>query len=548
MPRSKGGGILSTSGGLSTPLQHQSASLIFIFGCSHLTEVAIDSIAEMNRRPRTPALCSVRWRLSLGLLLALAGLTSPAPAGAQTMRGLGFLSRAGNPFSVATGISADGSTVVGDSLNASGSTEAFVGSNSPRTMTGLGFLSTANSTQSNATGVSADGSSVVGISFNADGFREGFVWNADTGTKTGVGFLSTAVYSESWTTGISADGSTVVGYSGNADGFTEAFVWRASTGTMTGLGFLSTADYQHSYATGVSADGSTVVGSSRKADGTYEAFVWTAGTGMMGLGGLSPHYPSSGATGVSADGSKVVGYRNNNFGNYEAFVWTAGTGMMGLGFLPRATYSYSGANAISADGSTVVGYSANADGYLEACAWSANTGTMKGLGFLTGFPFGLSVATSVSADGSKVVGFSYNADGYQEAFIVKPKLTINVSIDVKPGSAVNPINLKSNGNIPVAILTTTKFDIHDVDPLTLLLGDPALTQGNNPSGNKVSPSKFAYEDVDADGDLDLILHFDQKTLLNARGLNSFSTRLSLTGETFDGDTVQGEDVVKIVTK
>src|SRR5262249_46062983 len=61
---------------------------------------------------------------SLAVMLALVSLWSANVASAQTMEGLGFLSV--NPFSRANAVSADGSTVVGSSVNGEGDEEAFL--------------------------------------------------------------------------------------------------------------------------------------------------------------------------------------------------------------------------------------------------------------------------------------------------------------------------------------------------------------------------------------------------------------------------------------
>jgi hypothetical protein len=72
-------------------------------------------------------------------------------------------------------------------------------------------------------------------------------------------------------------------------------------------------------------------------------------------------------------------------------------------------------------------------------------------------------------------------------------------IDIKPWSNPNAINLGSNGVVPVAILTEGGFDACWVDPSTILF-----------AGAK--PVRTAMEDVDCDGDLDMICHFDKKDL------------------------------------
>ena len=198
-------------------------------------------------------------------------------------------------------------------------------------LTGGGF-------QSVARGVSADGSIVVGWGSSANG-TEAFRWAQATG-MVGLGDLPGGI-SSSDARGVSADGSIVVGRGSSANGTdaygTEAFRWAQATG-MVGLGDLPGGLF-YSDASGVSADGSVVVGSSKSASsggtgtGRTEAFRWAQATGMVGLGDLPGGLFYSDASGVSADGSVVVGVSEGANGR-EAFRWTQATGMVGLGVLP----------------------------------------------------------------------------------------------------------------------------------------------------------------------------------------------------------------------
>lgn len=104
-----------------------------------------------------------------------------------------------------------------------------------------------------------------------------------------------------------------------------------------------------------------------------------------------------------------------------------------------------------------------------------------------------------------------------------------VEIDIKPGSYPNSINLKSNGVVPVAVLTTEDFDAVDVDPGTVEFAG-AL------------PLRWAMCDVDDDGDLDIVFHFKTQDL----SLDENSTEAELTGQTNDGDDISGTDDVRIV--
>lgn len=104
-------------------------------------------------------------------------------------------------------------------------------------------------------------------------------------------------------------------------------------------------------------------------------------------------------------------------------------------------------------------------------------------------------------------------------------------IDIKPGSYPNSINLKSKGVMPVAVLTTDLFDAATVDPETVQL-------------EGIDPVKWSMDDVDEDGDLDLILHFSTRDLAGPLDINS--TDATLSGETYDGEAFTGVDSVRIV--
>ena len=140
-------------------------------------------------------------------------------------------------------------------------------------MVGLGQLP--GGSLSFARAVSAGGTTIVGEGVNARGNYEAFAWRQSTG-MVGLGFLPGASIPDSIASSVSADGSTVVGSSAciTPAGIQnpQAFVWTAAAG-MRGLGYLPGASNPHSYAQGISADGSTVVGAGGGAQGDREAFV-----------------------------------------------------------------------------------------------------------------------------------------------------------------------------------------------------------------------------------------------------------------------------------
>ncbi len=126
-----------------------------------------------------------------------------------------------------------------------------------------------------------------------------------------------------------------------------------------------------------------------------------------------------------------------------------------------------------------------------------------------------------------------------------------VGIDIKPQSCPNPLNIKSKGVLPVAILGTPDFDVNTIDVNSITL-------------NGVTPIRSAYEDVTAPSELepcgceslgpdsfeDLVLKFDKQAIIATLGTvqDGDIRELALTGNLLDGTVIEGKDCVVIKGK
>ncbi len=397
---------------------------------------------ECRRRHRQPVHCAsclfhqitlvvatqrlhakINYRGVLGFGLAVSSVATGALAGSVTTPGsYADLGTLGGTSSYASGVSADGTVVVGQAWTTNDiAGHAFRWTASNSTMANLGTLGGIDSA---ANGVSADGSVVVGRSYTTNNAAQrAFRWTAATNTMVDLGTLGGA---DSAANAVNADGSIVVGTAYTTNNAAQrAFRWMAATNTMADLGTLGGA---FSFAWGVNADGSVVVGEAFKAgDAVSHAFRWTASTNTMAdlgtLGGAN-----SVAQGVNADGSVIVGNSDTSNGiASHAFRWTATTNSMSdLGTLGG---TYSAAQGVNADGSVVVG-TANTtnDAAQRAFRWTQASGMISVDDWLRrqGVTLNHDVtqsANGVSANGNVIVGQLEN----NHAFIARGATTVTTA-------------------------------------------------------------------------------------------------------------------------
>lgn len=121
-------------------------------------------------------------------------------------------------------------------------------------------------------------------------------------------------------------------------------------------------------------------------------------------------------------------------------------------------------------------------------------------------------------------------------FAIFEKKQVVATIDIKPGSYPNSINLGSNGTVPVAILSTTEFDATTVDPLSVSLASaPVKLKGNG-------TAMYSFQDVNADNLLDLVVHVSTEALQ----LSEADEVANLIGYTLDVTEIVGNDTIRVV--
>jgi uncharacterized delta-60 repeat protein len=184
---------------------------------------------------------------------------------------------------------------------------------------------------------------------------------------------------------------------------------------------------------------------------------------------------------------------------------------------------------------TVAGFTTVESGTAFAVVRYTPTGVADGKASATfGNPINNAFDIALQPDGKVVVagGTIDQAQGITDfalARFVGGASPLKVVVDVRPDSSVNVIPLQSNGVVPVAIITTNSFDAATVDPATVCFGRDCTEKHG--VGHR--------EDVNGDGRLDLLLHYETAET----GIVAGDTRICLTGKTYSGTAIEGCDSI-----
>lgn len=290
-------------------------------------------------------------------------------------------------------------------------------------------------------------------------------------------------------------------------------------------------------------------------DGDYRCFVWQDGvvteldrpgmwpseindsgviTGAISESGR--HYPFVWKDGVFTEIGDGKGWNSgsgadiNNVGQVvgtmgmTAFMWQNGllTMLGGLG-----DNDFSGARAINDVGQIVGSAYTESFGTLALHAFIWQEGVMTDLNGLLPIDSDwlLRNAMDINERGD-IVGYGFHNGEFRQ--FLYTAIDFGIAIDIKPGDSSNTINLKSNGVLPVAVLSSPDYPISSIDVSTISF-----------AGTK--PVRQTREDIDRDGDEDLLFHFRISEL----NLNASSTEANVIGRLSNGCLFVGSDAVKI---
>jgi hypothetical protein len=145
----------------------------------------------------------------------------------------------------------------------------------------------------------------------------------------------------------------------------------------------------------------------------------------------------------------------------------------------------------------------------------------------------------------------------------RPGCELAAHLDIKPGSCPNPVNPRSRGVVPIAIVGSESFDVTNVDIESLILARADGVGGSvaplaGPHGPRAHiedvATPFDGEECDchelgSDGFDDLALKFSTVEVSEALQLRSLPNKrpvaLTISGSLLDGTTFTASDCIRL---
>ncbi|MCJ7730067.1 MAG: PKD domain-containing protein [Sedimentisphaerales bacterium] len=172
--------------------------------------------------------------------------------------------------------------------------------------------------------------------------------------------------------------------------------------------------------------------------------------------------------------------------------------------------------------------------------FDVNFAYLQSIGLLVGNTYNIHLKVTDSAGQSDVNGTTLT---------IIPQPSLQVIVDIKPGSCPNPLNVKSSGVLPVAILGTGDYDITTIDATSIRLAgvEPLRSSFEDVAGPAADSNDCNCTEDGPDGLLDLTLKFKTQKIVEVIGdVNEGDIlTLELTGVLIGERPIEGADCIFI---
>jgi len=405
-----------------------------------------------------------------------------------------------------------------------------------------------------------DNGQIVGYARGSAGHYRATLYDpTGNGNNTNLGILPswTASYAES----INNNGE-IVGYSYNVSDMRRATLFDITGGgNIIDLGTIG-GNYSYAYEIN---DNDLIVGWAEDASNRERATLFdiTGGGNNIDLGTLGGD--ESWARSINSKG-QIVGYSKDALGYTHATLFDPSGGfnninlndLIGsdLGWTLHYAYSIN-------DHGWIVGKGVNPEGTHTAfliVPEPATPPTADADG-----PYSIYVGDTLTLDASgstdpdndiasfiwdlKVTDSEQQSDVNDSTLTIVPKPALVVAVDIKPTSCPNPLNVKSSGVLPVAILGSEDLDVSEIVPTSIQLAgiDAIRNDYEDVATPLLDVNDCNCTKAGPDGYLDLTLKFKTQRIVEAIGEvnNGDVLTLQLTGVLFGERPIEGTDCILI---